>query len=152
MAMLRSTAAVTVNVDEPVILPKVARMVEVPIPTPVASPPALISAVPVVPVVHVTLVVRFCVVPFVYLPVAVNCLVRPFAMDGAFGVTPMNTSAIGVTVKMVVPEIVPETAMIVDVPIPIVDTVGRFGLNIATDAFDEENATVDVMFLVVPSL
>src|ERR1700674_5721864 len=105
-------------------------MLDVPVPTPVASPPALILAVPGVPEVHVTLVVRFCVVPFVYFPVAVNCLVRPLAMDGAFGVTPMDTNATGVTVKIAVPEMLPETAMIVEVPVPIVDKVGRFGLNI----------------------
>ena len=46
---------------------------------------------------------RFWVVPSVYLPVAVNCFVRPLAMESALGVTVMDCSAAATTVMTVVP-------------------------------------------------
>src|SRR6202522_2365529 len=68
-----SVAAVTVRVVEPLIARDVALMVEVPTPAPIARPVALIVAVVVVPELHVTVLVRFCVVPSLNVPVAVNC-------------------------------------------------------------------------------
>ena len=66
-------AAVTVRVVDPLIAPDVALIVEFPTPAPVASPAALIVAVEVVPEDQVTVDVRFCVVPSLKVPVAVNC-------------------------------------------------------------------------------
>jgi hypothetical protein len=68
-----SVAAVTVRVVEPLIAPDVALIVEFPTPAPVARPVVLIVAVAVVPELHVTVLVRFCVVPSLNVPVAVNC-------------------------------------------------------------------------------
>jgi hypothetical protein len=59
-----SSGAVTVNVADPPIVPDVAVMVTVPWATPVASPP-LTVATELADVVHVAVVVRFCVEPFV---------------------------------------------------------------------------------------
>jgi hypothetical protein len=56
-----SVAAVTVSTVEPTTDPEVALIVLVPTATAVASPPAPIVAVPVVPEAHVTEAVRFCV-------------------------------------------------------------------------------------------
>ena len=56
-----NTAAVTVNVVDPLIPPRAALMVEVPALTPVASPAVVIVATAVVPEVQVTWLVRFCV-------------------------------------------------------------------------------------------
>jgi len=61
-AMDCSVAAVTVSTVEPTTDPDVALIVLVPIATAVASPPAPIVAVAVVPEAHVTALVRFCVV------------------------------------------------------------------------------------------
>jgi hypothetical protein len=61
-AIETSVAAVTVSTVEPTTDPDVALIVLVPAPTAVASPPAPIVAVPVVPEAHVTALVRFCVV------------------------------------------------------------------------------------------
>ena len=47
-------------------------MLEVPVPTAVANPDALIVATPGVAEFHVAVVVRFCVVPSLNVPVAVN--------------------------------------------------------------------------------
>ena len=68
-----SVAAVTVRVVEPLIAPDVALIVEVPTAAALARPAALIVAVVVVPEDQVTLDVRFCVVPSLNVPVAVNC-------------------------------------------------------------------------------
>jgi len=58
-----STAAVTVNVAEPLIVPDLAVMVAVPAVTPVASPVLLTVATEVFEEVQVAVLLRFCVVP-----------------------------------------------------------------------------------------
>jgi hypothetical protein len=59
----------------------------------VASPVALIVAILVAEEVHVAVLVRFCVLLSEKVPVAVNCFVAPFAIEGLAGVTAMETSA-----------------------------------------------------------
>jgi hypothetical protein len=61
--MEAKTAAVTVNVVEPLIVPEVAVMVALPGATLVASPPLLMVAIDFADEVQVAVVVRFCVVP-----------------------------------------------------------------------------------------
>ena len=58
-----NTAAVTVNVAEPLIAPDLAVMVALPSATLVASPPLLTVATDFVEEVQVAVLVRFCVVP-----------------------------------------------------------------------------------------
>ena len=67
-----SVAAVTLKVVEPAIAPLVALIVVVPTFSADANPPVLIVAVAVLEDAHVTLLVRFCVVPSLNVPVAVN--------------------------------------------------------------------------------
>jgi len=67
------TAAVTVNVAEPLIVPEVAVMVVLPVATLVASPPLLTVAIEIAEEVQVEVEVSVCVVPLLYVPVAVNC-------------------------------------------------------------------------------
>ncbi len=50
------------------------------------------------------------------MPVAVNCWLVPLAMLGLAGVTVIETSAAGFTVNVVVPETLPDAAVIVVVP------------------------------------
>ena len=57
------TAAVTVKVAEPVIEPDLAVMVVLPGATAVASPVVLTVAIVVADEVHLTVLVRFCVLP-----------------------------------------------------------------------------------------
>jgi len=57
-----STAAVTVNVAEPLIVPEVAVIVEVPGAMLVASPPLLTVAIELADEVQVAVLVKFCVV------------------------------------------------------------------------------------------
>jgi hypothetical protein len=56
----------------------------------------------------------------VYVPVAVNCLVCPFAIDGFAGVTAIDTSVAAVTVSVSAGLVTPfSDAVICDVPTPI---------------------------------
>jgi hypothetical protein len=65
--------AVTVNVAEPMIPIVEAVIVTLPCATPVANPLMLTVAVDVDEDVQVTALVRFCMLPLLYVPVAVNC-------------------------------------------------------------------------------
>ena len=146
-----STAAVTVNKVEPLIAPELALMVLVPIPTAVARPPAVIVAVPVVPEVHVTELVRFCVLLSVSVPVAVNCCVSPLATDGFAGVTAIDTSVAGVTVNKVEPTTDPEVALMVLVPIPT-DVARPPAMIVAVPVVPEVQVTELVRFCVLLSV
>src|SRR5271154_1854511 len=107
-----SVAAVTVRSVEPLIDDDVAEIVEVPTPAPLARPAALIVAVVVVPEDQVTLDVRFCVVPSLNVPVAVNCWVAPLVIEGFAGVTAIDCNVAAVTVRVADPEIDPDLALI----------------------------------------
>jgi hypothetical protein len=63
--------------------------------------------------------VKFCVLPSEYVPVAVNCSVANCEMVGAVGAIVIETSAgtIPVTVRLVDPVMVPEVAVMVAVPV-----------------------------------
>src|SRR5271168_2082154 len=90
-AMETRVGAVTVNVAVSLTEPDFAVTVVEPMPVPVAKPPAEIVAMPDGEVVHVAVLVRFWVVLFEYVPIAVNCCVVPFAMELLDGVTAIDT-------------------------------------------------------------
>src|ERR1700733_12704487 len=144
-------AAVTVRVVEPLIAPDVAVMVEVPTAAALARPPVLIVAMVVVPEVQVTVDVKFCVVPSLNIPVAVNCWVAPLAIDGFTGVTAIDCRVAAVTVRVVEPLIDDDVAVMVEVP-----TAAALArppvLIVAMVVVPEVQVTVDVKFCVVPSL
>ena len=73
IAIVTSAAAVTVSSVDPLTVPEVAVMLAVPIAELCATPALLIVAVAGVSDDHVAVLVRFCVVPSVNVPVAVNC-------------------------------------------------------------------------------
>jgi hypothetical protein len=110
------TGAVTANVAEPVIVPEVAVIVVIPGVTLVAYPAAPIVATAGTVDAQVAVVVRFCVVPLLYVPVAVNCCVYPFATDAVPGVTAIEVNTAAVTVNVAEPLVVPDAAVIVAVP------------------------------------
>src|SRR6266851_8681541 len=94
-------------------------MVVDPVPTAVARPAVLMVATPAAAdELHVAVLVRFWVLPSLYVPVAVNCCVLPLAIDGFAGVTAMETSVAAVTVRVVLPETAPEVAGRVVDPLP----------------------------------
>ena len=124
-----SAAAVTVRFVLPDTFANVTGSVNVavitfvPSPTPVARP---LFALPLAFMVATVIsaedqttdadVVSGSDVPSEKLPVAVNCWVRPLATVGFGGVTEIDWSAAAVTVKFVIPDIVPNVAVIVVAP------------------------------------
>jgi hypothetical protein len=146
-----SVAAVTVSKVDPEIDDDVAVIVEVPTPAPLASPDALIVAMVLVPDDHVTVEVRFCVVPSLNVPVAVNCWVAPLVIEGFAGVTAIDCSVAAVTVSTVEPEIDDNVAVIVELPTPA-PLARPDGLIVAVVVVPELHVTVPVRFCVVPSL
>lgn len=116
MAIETSVAGVTVSSVEPTTDPDIALTLAVPTPTLLASPVLLIVAVETVSDDHVAVIVRFCVLPSLYVPVAVNCCVTPSAMEGVTGVTAIETRVAATTVSTVDPVTLPDVALIVAVP------------------------------------
>jgi hypothetical protein len=154
-----SVAAVTVSVVLPLTPLSVAVMTDDPVFTDEASPSLPdafeMVAVAVVADVHVTAVVRFCVVMSVYVPVAVNCWVVPFAIDGVGGVTAIDTNVAADTVNVVLPLTPPSVAVIT--LLPVFTVVASPSL---PDAFEivavpvvaEDQVTAVVRFCVVVSV
>jgi len=123
IAIDTNVACVTVSVVEPEMLPEVAVIVVDPVAPDVASPcePAvlLIVAAPVLEELQMTEAVRSCVVVSEKVPVAVNCWVVPLAMPGLVGVRAMDASVAAEMVIVVSPEMFPEVAVMVAVPMPL---------------------------------
>src|SRR5229473_1848442 len=93
-------------------------MVLVPVATPLATPALVIVATEVFDELQVTVLVRFRVLPSLYVPVAVNGCVVPLAIDGFAGVTAIDDSTAAVTVSVVEPVREPDAAWIVLAPTP----------------------------------
>ncbi len=80
---------------------------------------------------------------------AVNCCVAPAGIDGLAGVTAMETRVGAVTVKTVDPLIVPDVAVIVEVPAATA-VANPAELIVATLVAEEVQVTELVRFAVVP--
>lgn len=148
-----SAAGVTVKVAEPLIVPDVAVMVAVPGATAVANPVFFFTvAMEVADEVHVAVLVRFCDVPLLYFPVAVNFWVPPAATEAVMGLMEIEVSVAGVTVNVAEPLIFPDVAVMVAVPwaTPLANPVVLFTL--ATEVADEVHLAVLVRLWVVPLL
>jgi hypothetical protein len=113
-------AVVTVSVVLSELLPFAAVIVVEPVATVVINPfdPAalLIAATDAVDEPQITAGVMSCVEPSEYVPMAVNRWVVPSAMRVLDGVIATETSVAGVTVRVVLPEMLPNVAVIVVVP------------------------------------
>jgi hypothetical protein len=107
----------------------------------------VIVATVVVTELHVAPLVKFCVELSENVPVAVNCSVLPFAIEGFAGVTAIDTSVAAVTVKVVDPVIPPETALIWLVPVatPVANPPEAI---VATVVVTELHVAVPVKFCV----
>ena len=155
IAIDTSVAAVTVSSVVLLTVPEVAVMLAEPIAILCASPAVLIVAVDSVSDDHVAVLVRFCVLPSVNVPVAVNCCVVPKAIDGVAGVTAIDTSVAAVTVTVVDPLMEPVVAVMFALPSPTLlasPCVGAVLLIVATVDVSELHCTVSVMFCVLPSV
>ena len=157
-AIESNVAGVTVNRVDPDLFPNVAVSVADPTATGVANPfePAalLMAAIDDADEPQVTAVVRFCVEPSEYVPVTVNCRVVPNAMLGLDGIIARETSVACVTVRVVLPEMPPNVAVMVVDP-TATGVANPFEpaalLMAATDDADEPQVTAVVRFCVEPS-
>ena len=148
-----NTAGVTANVNVFEVTPlEAAVMLEVPVATAVANPVVVIVAKDGVAEFHTAVFVRFCVVPSVNVPVAVNWSVSPFAIDALGAVIAIDCRVAGVTVKVSVFEVTPlELAVITDVP-GLTAVARPVALIVATPGVAEFHVAVLVRFCVVLSL
>ena len=134
----------------PEILPELAVMVVVPAAIAVARPLLLIVATDGFDELQVTCEVRSFVVPSENVPVAANGWVAPILILGTGGERDMEDRVADFTVRVVLPEILPELAVMVVVPVAI--AVARPLLfTVATDGFDELQVTWEVRSWVVAS-
>ena len=85
-------------------------MVLVPVPTALAKPVLLMVATEVFEELQVAVLVRFCVLPSLYVPMAVNCCIVPLGIEVLAGVTAIEERTGGVTVNVVEPVTEPEAA------------------------------------------
>src|SRR5580658_4656407 len=152
-AMLSRVALLTVSVTPGLVtVPQVAVIVVVPSARPVANPEVLMVAVAVVEEFHVS-VVRVFMLPSLYVPVAVYCWVPPMPMVAVAGVTAMLVRVgAAVTFRIAVPVIVPELAVIMDVPAatPVASPPGL--LIVAVAGVPELQVTREVITTVLPLL
>ena len=114
------TAAVTLIVVLPLIVPEVAIICAEPVPTLNANPAVFDTLLIVATVeafeLHCTVLVKSCVLPSVKVPVAVNCRVMPNGMLEMAGVIARETNTAGVMLNVVEPVTVPEVAVTLVVP------------------------------------
>jgi hypothetical protein len=142
-------AAVTVRVLVALVLPEVAVMVEVPAATPVASPVPLMVAAAVLLLDQVTDEVQFEFVLLEYEQVAAYCWVPvTAAMEAVAGDREIPVNVAAVTVKVLVALVLPEVAVMVDVPAatPVARPVV---LTVAAAALLLDQVTVALQFEVV---
>ena len=93
--------------------------------------------------------------PSVKVPVALNCWVAPTRTVGFTGETAREAKAAVPTVKVVVADIVPDVAVMTEVPAPALvarPLLPDVLLIIATFAEDELQVTTEVIGCVLPSL
>ena len=149
-AMEDTVEELTVRVVNPEIVPEAAVMVAVPAATAVARPLLSTVATEVLDEFQVTDAVISWVDPSENVAVAMSCWVDPTDRLGLAGVTAMEDTVPVVTVRVVLPEIVPEVAVIVVVP--AVPAVARpLLLMDAVDVLDELQVTDADISWVVPS-
>ncbi len=149
-AMEETVAEVTVRVVLPEAVPEVAVMVAVPVAMAVDRPLLLTVATNGLDELQVTCVLISRVVPSEKVPVAVNCWVVATEMTGLAGVKDMEDGLVEATVRVVLPETVPEVAVMVTVPVAMAVTRPLL-VTAATVVLDELQVTCAVISWVVSS-
>lgn len=134
--------------------PEFAVMVTVPRLRPVSRPLTVIDATVLLEELQFTVLVMFCVVPSENVPVAVNCCKSPKEIEALTGVTAIELKLALVTVRVALEEILPEVAVMVQVPgaTALASPSTPFKLILATVRSDEVQFTEAVTFCVVPSV
>jgi hypothetical protein len=155
IAIETSAAGFTTSVADPLTEPELMPIVVVPVPTEVANPavPVLLLMVATVAAVELQwpVWVRSCMLPSVYVPVAVNCCVVPKGIVAVGGLIAIETSAAAVTVSTVELLTEPEAAVMVAVPCatPVANPVL---LIVAVPGVSDDQAAVLVRYCMLPSV
>ena len=103
-----SVAAVIVSANELDVMPLcVAVMLLEPIAAPVAKPVVLMLTVAVFEEAQVAVLVRFCVLPSLNVPVAVNCTLVPLAIEELLALIVMDCNVAAVTERTRVLDVIP---------------------------------------------
>jgi hypothetical protein len=131
--------------------PAVAVIVAAPTPPPVATPLVAIAATIVADELQLTPFVTSCLLPSLYVPVATNCWLVPFAIEALPGLTESDRSIGGVAVKLVEFAILPEVALILASPIAVATTRPLPSMG-ATAGESEDQLTEAVRSVVLPSV
>ena len=146
--MVKAKLGLTVKVVEALTEPDAASIVVAPTLEVEAKPfdpgALLIVATPVADELHVTVLVRFCMLPSLYVCVAVNCCVVPKAIEGFVGAMVNDTSAGGPTVTVVEPHTEPAQALTVAEPAAAASAVPRLlasSVTLTATGFDELQLT-----------
>lgn len=142
-------AVETVSAVEPLIFPKAAEIVLLPVATLVTTPVLATVAAGGFEEVHSTESETSCVLLSLNVAVAVNCFVVPVAMLELAGVTAIDISLAPVTVNDVLPVTDPLLAVIVVLPVPAL-VVSPLASTVAT-LLEEEDQVNAVNNCVLPS-
>ena len=142
-------AVETVSAVEPLMFPKAAEIVVLPVATLVTSPVLAMVAAAGFEEVHRTESEMSCVLLSLKVPVAVNCFVVPFGMLELVGVTAIDTRLAPVTVSEVLPLTDPLVTVIVVLPVPA-PVASPLASTVATLP-DPEDQVADVRSCVLPS-
>ena len=150
-AIETNAAGVTVRLVDPETFPDVAVAVVVPTATLLARPALLMVATPLSPVLQTAEFVMSRVLPSLYVAVAANCCVVPFANDELAGATAIDSRFGVVTVRRVEPDVDPDVAVIVVVPW-VADAARPVFDTLATDDIEDVHVAELVKSWVLPSL
>jgi hypothetical protein len=103
---------------------------------------------------HCAELVMFCVLPSENVPVAMNCMVVPGAIDAVKGEIEIVRNAALVTVTVALEEMLPEVAVTVAEPIPVAIASPKipFALMATSDGLPDVHCTDAVRFCVLPSV
>ena len=149
---LPEITAVIDSCFEPLIPDRVAEMVVCPTATPVASPVPLTVATAVVDELHVTEFVRFCVLPSLNVPVAVNCSLELIFSEPDVALTAIDCSVAEVTVRRTVFDTTP-LCVALTLLVPAANPVANpAAVIVATAVLEELQVTELVRFCVLPSV
>jgi len=141
----------TFSVAEFVVVPELAVMVALPTPAPVANPVLATVATAAEEELQLAVPVRSCVLLSLYVPVAVNCWLIPFAIEAFAGVTDREVRTAGATVSTAKLLMLFDAAVIFVVPLATL--VARPPLlTVATEVAEELHVAVLVRFCVVALL
>jgi hypothetical protein len=145
-----NVASVTVNTEVADIAPEVAVITDDPVAIPLAIPLETTVATLVSADDQVIEALISTDVPSEYVPVAVNCSVKPLAMLGSTGVSAIELNTASVTVNVEVADLAPKVAVTTEVP--VAKALARpLSFTVATSVFADDQVADAVMSTEIPS-